>query len=350
MAAVRPADRPDQRDSIPEGLLDTPAEDLHRLLPRPTLIHLPGRQNKPLFVSVLLHGNETTGLHAVQKLLRKHAGRPLPRALSLFFGNIEAARQGVRRLEEQPDFNRVWPGTPHEPCPETALMAAVQEEMARREPFASIDVHNNTGLNPHYACVNRQDHRFLQLAAMFGRLVTYFTHPKGTQAAAFGALCPAVTLECGKPEHAYGAEHAFEYLDACLHLTEISSHPVAAHDIDLYHTVAQVTIREDCAFGFAGDDLDLCLNEDIDHLNFTELAAGTVLGSLANGQSRLPLRAVDEAGKDVAGDYFAIQDGRLVLKKGIMPSMLTLNERIIRQDCLGYLMERIAPVLGPALA
>jgi succinylglutamate desuccinylase len=349
MAAVMPADRPAQLDSLPEGLLDVSADRLHTLLPCPTLIHLAGRHERPLFVSVLLHGNETTGLHAVQQLLKKYADRPLPRALSLFFGNIEAAKQDVRRLEEQPDFNRIWPGTLHESCAETALMAAVMEEMARRQVFASIDVHNNTGLNPHYASVNRLDPRFFQLAAMFGRLVTYFTHPKGTQAAAFGALCPAVTLECGKPEHRHGAEHAFEYLDACLHLAEIPNHPVAPQDIDLYHSVAQLTIREDCAFGFSGEALDLCLNEDIDHLNFTDLAAGTVLGNLANGQTRMPLRAVDESGRDVAEDYFAIREGQLVLKKGIMPSMLTLNERIIRQDCLGYLMERIAPDAGHVL-
>lgn len=345
-----PADRPNQLDFLPEGLLDVSAGQLHTILPRPALIHLPGRQEKPLFVSVLLHGNESTGLHAVQQLLKKYAGRPLPRALSLFFGNMEAARLGLRRLDGQPDFNRVWPGTLHEPCAETALMAAVTDEMERREVFASIDLHNNTGLNPHYASVNRRDHRFFQLATMFGRLVTYFTHPKGTQAAAFGALCPAVTLECGKPEHRHGAEHAFEYLDACLHLSEIPDHPVKPQDIDLYHTIAQVTIREECRFGFSGEGLDLCLNEDIDHLNFTELAAGTVLGSLADSRTELPLRAMDEAGRDVADDYFAIREGRLMLKKSIMPSMLTLNERIIRQDCLGYLMERIAPEVGGAPA
>jgi succinylglutamate desuccinylase len=343
MAAVMTAAHLVQLEALPKGLLDIPAERLHIILPCSTLIHLPGRKERPLFVSVLLHGNETAGLQAVQKLLKKYAGRILPRALSIFFGNIEAARFGLRRLDHQPDFNRIWPGTPLEPSAETALMATVTEVMARRQVFASIDIHNNTGLNPHYACVNRLDHRFFQLASMFSRLVTYFIRPKGTQTAAFAALCPAVTLECGKPEHQHGAEHAFEYLDACLHLAEIPDHPVADQDIDLYHTVAQVLVREDCNFGFRGDALDLCLNEDIDHLNFTDLAAGTVLGSLGNNCTHLPIRAFDEAGRNVAGDYFAIRESRLVLKKTVMPSMLTLNEQIIRQDCLGYLMERITP-------
>jgi succinylglutamate desuccinylase len=337
------AARLNQLDAIPEGLLDISAERLHTVLPSPSLIHLQGRQENPLFVSVLLHGNEPVGLYAVQRLLKKYADRPLPRSLSLFFGNVEAARQGLRRLDGQPDFNRVWPGTRHPPCAETALTVAVVEEMARRQVFASIDVHNNTGLNPHYGCVNRLDNSFFQLASIFARLVIYFIYPKGTQAAAFAALCPAVTLECGKPEHRHGAEHVFEYLDACLHLSDIPDHPVAPHAIDLYHTVAQVMVREDCAFGFREDALDLCLNEDIDHLNFTDLSAGTDLGVVGSGYGRLPLQACDESGRDVSTDYFAVREDRLVLKKSVMPSMFTLNEQIIRQDCLCYLMEKIEP-------
>jgi hypothetical protein len=49
-----------------------------------------------------------------------------------------------------------------------------------------------------------------------------------------------------------------------------------------------------------------------------------------------------EDGGDVTSDFFAIRDGELLLSRGAMPSMLTLDERIIRQDCLCYLMERYA--------
>lgn len=65
------------------------------------------RLPEPLFVSMLLHGNETTGLLAVQRLLDKYRDQPLPRALSVFVGNVEAARLGLRRLEGQPDYNRI---------------------------------------------------------------------------------------------------------------------------------------------------------------------------------------------------------------------------------------------------
>ncbi|MVF22637.1 peptidase M14 [Methylocaldum sp. BRCS4] len=340
MAALMDAPSLTQLDHVPQGLTEIAAERLHTILPGPTLIHLPGRQERPLFVSVLLHGNEPTGLLAVQSLLRKYSDQTLPRALSVFIGNVSAARNGVRRLDGQVDYNRIWPGTTHSACPETAMMQSVMEEMARRRVFASIDVHNNTGVNPHYACVNRLDHRFFRLASMFSRLVIYFTYPKGTQTSAFARLCPAVTLECGKPGQKYGSEHVFEYLDACLHLTDIPDHPVASQDLDFYHTVVQVTVRENVSFDFSSEDTDLRLNEDLDHLNFTELSAGTALGMVKNGSSTLPFIACDESGQDVAADYFEIREDRLVLKRAVMPSMLTLDKRIIRQDCFCYLMER----------
>ena len=98
----------DQLNYVPAGILTATPESLHTILAKPTLIHLTGKQPAPLFVSVLLHGNETTGFYAVQELLKHYQSRELPRSLSLFFGNIDAARLGLRRLDGQPDFNRIW--------------------------------------------------------------------------------------------------------------------------------------------------------------------------------------------------------------------------------------------------
>lgn len=329
-----------QLNALPDSLTSTAAGEMHRILPGPTLIHLPGRFEQPLFFSVLLHGNEPTGLLAVQELLRKYAGRTLPRALSIFVGNIEAARHGLRRLNGQPDYNRVWPGTEHPDSPEKQMAAEIVEIMKNRGIFASVDIHNNTGLNPHYACINILNNRNLQLATMFGRLVVYFTRPKGVQAAAFAPICPAVTLECGKPGQRYGVERALEFLEACLHLSEIPNHPIAERDIDLFHTVAQITLREDVSFSFQDADSDLLLDTDLDHMNFTEIPAGTVFGTI-NCDSKIPVIARDEEGQDRTTEYFRIENRELILNRAGMPSMLTLDERVIRQDCLCYIMERI---------
>ncbi|MDH5436708.1 MAG: peptidase M14, partial [Gammaproteobacteria bacterium] len=58
-------------DYIPENLLTLHATELHQVLSGPTLIHLEGRQTQPVFVSVLLHGNEDTGWDAIKALLNK---------------------------------------------------------------------------------------------------------------------------------------------------------------------------------------------------------------------------------------------------------------------------------------
>jgi hypothetical protein len=50
-----------------------------------------------------------------------------------------------------------------------------------------------------------------------------------------------------------------------------------------------------------------------------------------------------EQGDIVTREYFDIQEDKLVLKRAVMPSMLTLDENVIRQDCLCYLMERLPP-------
>jgi len=329
-------------EELPSGLLDVAADGLHELLGGPSLIHLPGREPAPLFVSVLLHGNESTGFCAVQDLLRDYRSRELPRALSLFIGNVAAAGAGRRYLDTQPDYNRAWPGTEFADLPEVRMMQQLVDIMTARQAFASIDVHNNTGINPHYACINRVDNRFLHLASLFSRTVVYFIRPLGVQSMAMSGVCAAVTIECGKPGQAHGTQHARDYIDACLHLREIPEHPVASHDVDLFHTVAIVKIPETVSFGFGPVDADLRLVEDLDHLNFRELPADSVLGWGRDG-TEPRLSVCDDNGVEVFDRYFRFDNSSLVTCRPFMPSMFTLDETIIRQDCLGYLMERLLP-------
>ncbi len=324
-------------DRLPKGFLTTDARHLHEILDGPTLIHLPGRQPDPLFVSILLHGNEITGLLAIQKLLQHYGERQLPRSLSLLVGNIEAARVGLRRLDTQLDYNRVWlPGD----APEQQMAQQVVAEMAGRSVFASIDIHNNTGLNPHYGCITELDPPFLQLASLFGRTTVYFTQPKTVQSAAFAKVCPSMVVECGQPGHPYGTEHAFELLQACLHLTHFSDRMIDPNDIDLFHTVATVKIPAELQFSIGHcSSSDLCFPEDIDRLNFSELPANSLLATYPSNLS-VRLKVTDENDVDVGDRYFHYAEGEIRTHLPVMPSMLTLDKRIVRQDCLCYLMER----------
>ncbi|MGD8933143.1 MAG: M14 family metallopeptidase [Gammaproteobacteria bacterium] len=326
-----------ETDRLPDGLLEANPTELLELLGSPTLIHLQGEKTEPLFISTLLHGNETTGFYAVQRLMKEYRDKPLPRSLSIFIGNVEAAAVEQRRLDSQPDYNRVWPGTHHDDCAETDMMKTVANIMRKKKAFASIDIHNNTGLNPHYACVNILNPHCMQLAGMFGNTVVYFTNPRGVQSAAFSDFCPSVVLECGQSGQADGITHSLRYLQAVLNTDKLSSeHP--AH-INLFHTVARVTVPETFSLG-TDSQTDIHLNQDLENMNFEQLGKGSIFARLNPG-SNAHLVVTNESSEDVTSEFFDIEDSKIVLKKNSTLSMYTTNERAIRQDCLCYLMEQI---------
>ncbi|MEE4296036.1 MAG: M14 family metallopeptidase [Wenzhouxiangella sp.] len=337
-------------DHLPDGLLDQPATELHRFLDGPTLIHLPGRRPQPLVVSVLQHGNEVTGWDAVRRLIKSRYLRdPLPRSLILLIGNVRAASRGRRHLADQPDFNRCWPGSDTVPTIWHEVFSEITDHVRLRKPIASIDVHNNTGLNPHYSAVNRIEPRRLQLASLFSRTVIYFTEPRGVQSMAFGEFCPSVTLECGLSGDDAGTDHALAYLDSVLHLQDIPAHTPSPEDLELFSMFATVKIDEDTDFAFQPGS-ELSFPPDLDRFNFRELPPGTSLAAYKTQVPR-PLRAHGHDGRDVSDECFIYEGGRVLTRKPLMPAMLTTDAFIARNDCLCYFMERVTvePREAPAV-
>ena len=322
---------------LPDGFLEATPATLHQCVPGPALIHLEGQREPAVAVVLLLHGNEPVGLHAVQQLLRHYTGRPLPRALTLVVGNPQAAALNQRHLDDQPDFNRIWPGTEQGGSREADVFAELCQRLEGRGLFAAIDLHNNTGRNPHYACINRLEAPFLNLAALFGRTVVYFTRPRGVASMALARIAPAVTVECGHPEDAAGVDHAREMIDAVLHLDHFAQEPPRTGAIEIFHTVAQVRVRPGLQVGLDAQH-DVRLEPDLDGLNFQLLPAGSRLVNV-HADAQDPLIAIAEDGSEVTGEYLERAGQEIRLKRQAMPSMLTLDTRVIAQDCLCYLME-----------
>jgi hypothetical protein len=329
-------------DGLPSGFLEAAATDLHRVLPGPSLLHLPGERPEALFVAVLQHGDETTGLLAVQRLLRAYGKRPLPRCLSLFVGNVAAARVGQRRLAQQLDYNRAWPGSEAPLASEHRLMASVFEAMRKRPLFASVDLHNTTGANPPHAAVHALDAPSLHLARSYAATVLYVTRPRGLQAQAFAALAPAVTVECGRAGEPEGVAHAARCLQRGLELEHLPATRPGPDDPALYQSAARLEIAPDVRFDFQSPPLpatlELVLRPDLERFNFEEVPAGTLLGH-ARGD-RWPVRALAAHGTDAASALLACSDGELRLTRRLMPVLLTTQRTAVRQDCLGYLMAR----------
>lgn len=100
-------------------------------------------------------------------------------------------------------------------------------------------------------------------------------------------------------------------------------------------------VPDDISFGFGPTATDIQFDLDLDRLNFSELPANTPLARINNANRSVTLETTDENGRDVDDRYFDYCDGEIRTRRPIMPSMLTLDAQIIRQDCLCYLMERM---------
>ncbi|WP_299323756.1 M14 family metallopeptidase [Parasphingopyxis sp.] len=324
----------DRLDHFPDKLLGAEPCDILGVFPNPTLITLAGEAGPPLWVTTLLHGNETTSFYVLRALAAKYRDRPPPRNLSVFVGNVEATAAGVRYLPGQQDFNRIW-ADGHSPYHRLVHDVA---EIARAEcPFASIDIHNNSGTNPHYGCVNALRPADLNLAAMFAPLGVYYRNPATTQSIAFSSFCPAVTVECGRSGDEAGIARAIDFVERTMRLDRFPDAPPSADTVRLYHTLGSVLIDPECDFAFGGDTMPLNLRSDLERLNFTDLPADTPWANVHHPVS--PLRVVDEHGNDLTAQFFRRDGDTIRLRCPATPAMVTQDRTVIRQDCLCYLME-----------
>jgi hypothetical protein len=322
-------------DALPEGLLDCEATQLQGFLGSPTLIHLRGAREPGLFVSVLLHGNEVSGWNGLRRLLAESA--ELPRSMSIFIGNVAAAEQCMRALPGQQDYNRVWRDGAGE---EGDMARSVTASLAERSLLAAVDLHNNTGHNPHYAVVTDLSPENLGLAYLFSDKAVFVEEPDTVIAHVFSGQCPAITLELGPVADPGCDERAYDYLQRCLELDRV---PVAnPEELGLFRTQVRVHVRQGVAFSFAdeGASTPLVLTAGVEGVNFHDLPAGTRFGRTAMALDDV-LEVLDGAHRNVTQSYFALEGNEIVIAQAVTPAMYTTDPYVIRQDCLCYFMQRM---------
>jgi hypothetical protein len=319
-------------DQMPDGLLTASPRELADLCDELTVIHLKGAEDPPVVLSLMLHGNEPAGLLALQHLfgaLGMQADR-LPRSLTLLVGNVLAAQAGVRRLDDQSDFNRIWQQ------PQGRAVWALKE-LEHKKPLALLDVHNSSGHNPHFVGVTKLDRTTMGLAYAFSNRVVNVTGPSGMLAQASAAFTPSVTLECGAPHDPDGFKVA----------ARLAHQLLTTGDVPLLPEAMPVEVLENmCSFRLR-DDAELVFPDDLERTNFVDVPVGT---PLAFGTDReRGLFAIDRDGEDVTDRFLRYEDGpsgggqrggRFVSTSPFVPVMMTLDQRVMRQDCLGYAMKR----------
>jgi succinylglutamate desuccinylase len=328
-------------ESVPEEFLTVDYRNIKQIFDRPTLVYLKGEKDPALFISIMLHGNEYSGLQIMQEILGKYKsdnGYALPRSIWLFIGNVEAASQGVRRLDEELDFNRAWPGTPHPDAVTSKIIAEVMERITKNGLFAALDLHNNTGKNPPYGCISVVDEKNKYLASFFNHIAMVFHTPKGVSTMAFDDICPAITLECSTPGNRPAIDRAVALIDDLMHMDHFPDKALPSHDLQLVQNNAVLKVAKGVNFGFEEEakGFDLTLVDNFDRHNFTRLEQGEVFAYTSIFK---PLIATADDGRDVTDELIRIDNGAISLKKPLMPAMITLDKHIIVQDCLCYLLE-----------
>lgn len=322
---------------VPAGLWDLEAAALLDVLGGPALLRVQGEREPALFLSVLLHGNETSGWNAVRRLL---SDIDVPqRSLLLFVGNLEAAAAGERALPDQPDFNRVWQAVG---SPKQALVDAVLREVAKQPLFAAIDLHNNTGQNPHYSVLTSFDDRARELAAMFSDKAVYVEEPNTVLSRAMEAYCPAIALEVGPVADPRSDERTFEALKRYLALESLPSG--VSGSLVVHRSLGRLHVRDGVSFGFADEpessERDLELTGGLESINFHAVEPGLVFGQTDRPLEQV-LSVLNPQHEDVTSHFFEHRDGLIVLRRTVVPAMVTTDITVIRQDCLCYLMEPV---------
>lgn len=331
-------------ENIPDRFFKVPVDQLFDLLRAPTLFRISGENSnhRPLVISTLLHGNETTGFYAVQALLRKLLAeeKKLPRDLYLFLGNPEAAQYGERYLPHQEDFNRIWnrEGVP----------AQILKVLHDASPLACVDIHNTTGRNPIYSVITQRNESDIALAGMFSEKVVFIGDAQGTFSTAMSSCCPSIAIEAGTNDSTFGMHRTLEYLDLLLHLEEPFQSVNFKVVTSPYEVRARIVVPGQCAFVFGESQgqassqeavVDYFFIPDLDALNFKEASKGTLIAHQVNpGAPRL--QAFQSDGKDITDEVLEQFHQEVRLRQGGIPAMFSTNVKVVRQDCLGYLMSR----------
>ena len=307
-------------NALPDSLGDVPANALADELGGPTLFDLRRGDRSPLFVSVLVHGNEVSGWDAVRELLDEFRQT----SSLLFLGNLEAARHDVRALPGRADFNRVWEGGD---STEAAVAREVTAFVAAAKPYLALDIHNNTGRNPPYSVICRADPATLGFAEGFAERALLASQPDGFQTRRFSRFCTAITVEAGTPDDPESTTRSRDFLARIF-----ASNPdpprsaLGPGKLSLFETVARVTVT-DCTV----------IEPAMQRFNFRDAPAGTPL----TRSGMLNARSAD--GSDIGDRYFAPDNGMAVLTRPTTLAMYTADLESARRDCLCYFLEPFDP-------
>jgi hypothetical protein len=323
----------------PADRVPAEAEAWLRALGRPSWIRVAGRdRSRCRAVATLLHGNEPSGLRALHRWLRSGAV-PATDAV-LFVGAVGTALEppgfAYRVLPGERDLNRCW--LPPHTGEEGALALEVLERLARERPEALIDVHNNTGHNPPYGVGPAGGIPELVLVSLFGRRFVHSDLTLASLVEGTRAICPSVTIECGRAGDPTADEVAFQGIERFLGDESLGLASDQWPPVQVLGDPVRVGVRQGVELAFGESprpDADLTVVGDVDRHNFEMIPEGIHIGWV-HARAGWPVEALGADGRDRSRDLFTVRDGMLETRVPMMPIMMTTDARNALLDCLFY--------------
>jgi hypothetical protein len=310
-----------------------------RWLGGPALIRLRGaRPGRVRALSVLLHGNETSGARALHAWLR--AGRqPLTDVLCLV-GGVRAALQDPplthRFVPGERDLNRCF-GAPRDDAPGRLAQAFLRALHAAR-PDCLIDIHNTSTPGPAFAVAPHEDPAHEALAALFCRNLVITDLALGALMDLSGDPCPTVTIECGASADPAADAIAREGLQRYL-LEERVPGALPEHPgLELFHHPVRLELEPGTRIAWGDAPVpgaDLTVARGLERLNFSTTTPALALGWLGP-RGLAPLRVRDGSGRDLRERWFRNDAGCLRATLPLRLFMITASAEMALGDCLLY--------------
>ncbi|GGA87605.1 hypothetical protein GCM10011369_32100 [Neiella marina] len=308
-------------------------------LQQPTLIVQQGRDTtrNRLFVT-LLHGNEPSGLTAIQRWLQS-AQQPAVNCY-FFIGAVEAARHdphfSVRHFAELRDLNRCFYG-PFDDVP-GKIAEQLLTLMTEIEPEAVLDVHNTSGSGPSFAVSFSACPKHIALASLFTERLLLTETRLGALMELTSEHRPIVTIECGGAIDPQSARVAWEGLKRFASDNQVLEEPPHDWNMEVLSDPIRITLTADAHIAYAEQpchEADITLPPDVEHFNFGRLQPGTVMAHLKTAGLNC-IVATDSAGRNRTNELFEVREHHLMNRIGLKFFMITSNPVIAKSDCLCY--------------
>lgn len=316
-----------------------------------TVIDISGENSDECrIISILLHGDEPSGLIAVHRWLTSENTLPKPKTnIRIIISSVEAATYqhlfSHRFLPNGVDINRCFNKSMLKLDENNNNIKGYVEraqliEQAIREvnPTAIIDLHNTSGNGPAFAVSTIINPNVLSLAS-------YFCNTLILSDISIGAMmeldfsCPVVTIECGGRHDDQAHEVAFAGIQQ---FAQCDSNCVLPQDkaVQILYKPLRLLIKSDRKLSFSAHDegySGVTIRDNIEQFNYGGCCEGLLLGWVDDdGLDNLQL--IDDQGNNVIQHYFTIVDNKLVCKTNLKIFMASNQENIVRSDCLFYVV------------